>query len=884
MPSEDENFFDQFDEEEKEASADANFFDQFDEPGQDTELERLSGEGQPFMEGTSSLNKAIAEGFGAPFDLAAAGLRAVGLDSGEAPFGSSESIKRGMRALRIGVDPKAREDQTRAEQIASGAGTTAGAAQSFLIPTTAGLKLVNTTKQALMSTGIGARINAVLQPVARKLKNAPAVFGATEASLVSSAATGRAVAEAAVPGNEAAGITGEIVFSLLNPTVATAKAVKGTLQGGQSTLANFSKAGRMDNAAKILQNLIIETGEDPAAIIKALKTKLPEGVKVTTGVRTGSRAMLRLERAAAAHSAKFDDATKQQLEDSFRATDAAIEKLTAIGSPDTLRQAASLRKAKFDNILSRRLDEALRGATEAAEGIGTKNARDASVSAENILRVANEEMRAVERSLWSKINKNIEIASINLRTAFNAAKSEILPSEKLAFEADIEAFLKNGATVGDLRILRSRLGNAATAARAAKDFDTARILTNLSDSIVDDFMRLPDTVPGLREARAFSRSYNEVFTRGFNSQALGITREGGERIPPEILLDRAFSGGSRARDVKLTALQKAADAPEGNPLLGAGMRNEQENFLNAAAKVVLNKDDTVNPTKLAGFMRANAETLERFPQLRDQLLRGDNAAQLLVNTREAVKRGNSRITRNKLAFERITQSENITADMTRILKGAEPERQLAQLAKIARTGGREHTDGLFTTIMDATIEPLKRQGGHIDYVQLHDKLYKPGFRGGKTLADVMVEQGIMGKKQAKRLKRIVRVMSNIEARANQKFTAGEIDVEVDDLSDLAIRFAGARVASSANAATGGGGGGSSLIIAGAGSKFFRKILEKIPASRTQDMLIKAAQDPEFAELLLKRVKTPKQRVELEKQINAALIQAGIVPKGEDDGE
>ncbi len=876
------NFFDQFDEEETPQQPEGNFFDQFDEPGD--EVTRLSNRGRPVSEGLSSANRFIAEAAGAPADIAAAGLDlATGnrFDFSERPFGGSEQIKDVFRAVGFTGREKSRDELTRAEQIASVGGETVGAAVSFLVPGTAALKGVNTAKNAL-TAGKTSRIESILQPAARKFKERPLQFTGTELSLTASAASGAATAEAIAPDNDIARFAGEVIGSITNPTVAVAQGVGRFSGATRRAVQTFTPGGREANAAKILQNLVEESGENSADIIRALNAPLPEGVTVTSGQRSGSSALLRLERAVAKSSVKFDNQTREQLEDAFKVTDAAIEKLTAIGSPDSLRQASALRKAKFDGLLERRIDTALRGAVEAAENIGTADARNASLSAENILRMANQEMRAVERELWGKLPKNIPVATVALRENRDLLAGELLEEQVLPFAQSIEKFITEGATSGEFLKLRSSLMQEGRIKRAAGEFNEARIADNLAEAVLDDLTRIEGTVPGLQEARDFSRSYNEVFQRGFTQRALGSARSGGERIPPEILLDQAFAGGRRRAAQRVGELQRAADAP-GNPLLGAGMRNEQENFLNAAAERVLNDDGTVNPTKMRTFLAANAETLEQFPQLQNALTNADTAARELKKVRDTVRFANSRTVRNKLAFERLADSENITEDIGRILSSDSTEQQLGQLARLARVGGKEHTDGLSTAIFDAVIEPVKRDGRNIDYQALRQRLTQPSERGGKSLLDIMVEQRIIPREVSDRMSQIVNRMAQIDESAARRF-AGTEDVEIDDITDLAVRFSGARIASAVNTASGGGSGGASLVVAGAGSRFLRKILEKVPASRTQDVLIKAANDPEFAAKLLKRVESPEQARELEKQINAALIQAGIIPKGEDDGE
>ena len=132
--------------------------------------------------------------------------------------------------------------------------------------------------------------------------------------------------------------------------------------------------------------------------------------------------------------------------------------------------------------------------------------------------------------------------------------------------------------------------------------------------------------------------------------------------------------------------------------------------------------------------------------------------------------------------------------------------------------------------------------------------------------------------EIRRFAKLVKRAAETQARVAQSFSAEELLDPPDALTDLVIRIAGARIG--ARAAEN-GAAGSSLVAASAGSRFLRGLLEKVPLSRAQDVLIEAARNPEFAAKLLEKPTTVRQARQLEQQINVFLLQAGIIAEDED---
>ena len=180
--------------------------------------------------------------------------------------------------------------------------------------------------------------------------------------------------------------------------------------------------------------------------------------------------------------------------------------------------------------------------------------------------MALKDARAGERSLWRSLQRDVPTEPQNLEEAFLSVRSELLEEEALS--APIEAFMrrvtrvlnpeevaKEGAeeivevvTSGDLLRFRSRVLEMQRQARggSSPDFGLARRLGTIADGALDDL----SDIPGTDEARAFSRSLNNIFTRGEVGNLLGFDARGGLRV--EAPREPARQRSGRAPSVTMT--------------------------------------------------------------------------------------------------------------------------------------------------------------------------------------------------------------------------------------------------------------------------------------------------------------------------------------------
>jgi hypothetical protein len=131
-------------------------------------------------------------------------------------------------------------------------------------------------------------------------------------------------------------------------------------------------------------------------------------------------------------------------------------------------------------------------------------------------------------------------------------------SEEFALTGEIPARFLPQAKELDLSELvnyRSNLLNEAREAAGKGEAANANFYSTLAQGLTKDL----DTVknPAFDEARTFSKSLNDVFTRSFANTVTGVTGTGAERLPPEILVKRAFGANADMTAMRMNELEDA---------------------------------------------------------------------------------------------------------------------------------------------------------------------------------------------------------------------------------------------------------------------------------------------------------------------------------------
>jgi hypothetical protein len=238
----------------------------------------------------------------------------------------------------------------------------------------------------------------------------PKVFMGAEAVTAGTTGLAGGAAEAYSPGQEGVRLAAELAAGVAPVSKLFTFGVDATKSALGAAKAAYSgrSASTEKKAANLLFDILTKHGEDPEALIKALRQQMPGTVPTpTSGQKTGSPALMELERSLATHRAQFGGETKTQGETAMLAYQSLIEALGKTG-PEGLVAASKLRYDRFVNGLQTRLDLVN---ADAARKIAKIN-KDTPEARQEIGRIVKDmteealvEARKAESEFWTKTLK-----------------------------------------------------------------------------------------------------------------------------------------------------------------------------------------------------------------------------------------------------------------------------------------------------------------------------------------------------------------------------------------------------------------------------------------------------------------------------------------------
>jgi hypothetical protein len=250
------------------------------------------------------------------------------------------------------------------------------------------------------------RVATFLSGMGEVARRSPKVFMGSEAVTAGSMGVAGGTAEAYRPGQEGVRLAAEVtagvapVGKLLALGVDASKTALSAIKTGfQGRSASLEK-----KAANLLADALEKSGEDPAALLKALRQQMPKGVPTpTSGQKTGSKALMDLESSLGNHRAQFGGETKAQGELALLAYQELVEALGKTG-PEGLIAASKLRYDRFVNGLETRLSLA---DANAARKIA-KISKDTPAARQQVGQIVKDETefalreaRDVESQIWT---------------------------------------------------------------------------------------------------------------------------------------------------------------------------------------------------------------------------------------------------------------------------------------------------------------------------------------------------------------------------------------------------------------------------------------------------------------------------------------------------
>jgi len=573
------------------------------------------------------VNKGIASTLGAPVDITNAVLSVVGLGS-EVPFGGSQSIRRGME--KIGAPTPDRPPQTFAESVAMGTGEAAGA----VLPVGVAAKRFKDAK------GIGG---ALAGGINQETVKAPVRAMAAELTAGAGAGAGRSIAEQNDFGPTAqfaAEMVGGLTPSAALTTTAILPsriAVKATKKLGGKAFVPFTTDGAMARAARRVQEL---SPDVPAAINRVDNLSnsglSPAGRTGQEGLQDLEDAVLRNDPARAQRMSQRTEESLNKLEQSILGEDT--------GARNAPRKIIESRQKRAVAALDSRVERAADEAAMRLEELGDISPEDATIAVRERLESALADAKVEENRLWSRIPEKAKAPVRNTISKYqdelrklSSAQRDDMPASARSVIGPRAKRKSGGATVKKTTIkeldgLYKKLGEEATQARAAKEFNKARIAENLRESILDDIANAEggDAIQEtIQTARAFSRDLNEKFRSGPVGKIMGYGREGGPKIDPSLAMETTIGASGQRGEI---ARRAVARATQDDPTALEGMQNYVKGRF---MRNVVN-NGRVDSSKAQTFIRNNTELLDAFPGLRKQLTVAKTAEDV---RRRVTKRG-----------------------------------------------------------------------------------------------------------------------------------------------------------------------------------------------------------------------------------------------------
>lgn len=827
--------------------------------------DRLSKEQEPGL--GSFAREGIARGVGAPVDLVNAGLSTVGLGTDQ-PLGGSKSIGAGYNWLAkqlggTGVPRPGTQPPGFVESAARGAGEAIGA----IVP---GGALVKG-----LSAGRGIA-GTIARKIGETFKRAPASSLALETTAGAGAGAGGQAAvgitgtEGARPVGEIAGGLGPAAYATFNLPALAFKAMR----AGYRWLP-FSRAGGEIRAGRRVQGLV---ADPEAAAARMGDEPISE---LSPAQRSGEPRLMSLEREVLDEDVKLDDKFAEQ---SKRAVQQLRDALSNVGGtvpPGATRQFIAQRRQYLLDLVDARVAQAQAAVEQRLAGLSPSQRKsEASTIVREEIDRALAAAKSQEHDLWDVVPMDVKVSTNTSRAAFAEllkltpkAQMDDIPvdakrllgggdeADEFADALNVWGLAPKGKGFGETESvrevagLRSKLLEDARIARAAGNYNKARISDNLADALLEDLGAVPGNVQGdagiaLRQALDFSRSVAEKYRRGAVGKILGTERVGGPSVAPEMTLESTVGAGGTKGAV---AAREIAGVTGGS---GAPLEQYMLNRFQTAAV----KGRKVDANAARRFLTENADILDSIPGLRQTLETSVRDVDVLAKAVTAQGRVHASLTDQKKSYTARFLGANVDQEITNVLKSDNPQRmalELRQAAQKDRTGAA--MSGLKASVVDYMMRKGETPQGGLSGVGLDALL--------KDKQMLAVARNFLTAPELDRLRKIAFELRMLETSAGRlPKVGGVINDMPSTLLDLAVRTVAARH----GAAVGGKTSGASLVTAGFFSKRAQGLLRGLTNDKAKDLLREAVQDKDLFQALLTDTTSKAGRQMADRRLNAWL--------------
>lgn len=770
--------------------------------------------------------------------------------------------------------------------------------------------------------GLGKWFNQIIDTA----KRSKYLFAAGETSTAVGAAVGGYAATSVTDSNLArfgGELAGGATSKFTNPIALAGYAYRLTTY----TASKFTNTAQQNKVASVILEGLRNSGEDPGVVIRALKESDPKGFENlrTAGSKTGSTYLSGLERALVEHAGDFGNESRQKADDFVTAIQLQMGALISSGNPRALKAVAEIRNTYTQALLSSAIDRANADSVLAISklkgGSATSDKSVISADASNAMLRVYHEAEDVERNLWGAVKVNPPATTANTEAAIaeilkgGAQELEGIKIPKFlvdgmerakgkrtdSFEFDPETFVIKDAAdtpaqlpVSELIDFRSQIllmkRVASVAVGQQGSVETTR-LSQLQEALLKDIDtalgKIGDTT--YTEARDFTRTMSEVFNRSFSGESMGLTKFG-ERVPPELLIKRAFAGGADAANLKLKDLEKATRFLEtkgyGPSTATEDMLNAQEQFYRVVTAGSVGKDGRVNPVQVRKYIEDNSVLFNRAPftEIKKDLLDSLKSEEGLRRLEDIAKR-RPVLMRGESAFANIVRMDPVAYASRIMVSPGDREQQLVNMINLAKSApmasrgakvtgatapnAKDALDGARSAVLQAGMDKAIGTGTGLNVDILKGFLTKPLGATGKSAIDIMVENGAMTKQHAANLNLMFDMFENVSRSRSLGNAATIPEDKMTIITALAAKVAGSKLVSATTT-------NSNLIIHGNVAKGIEYVMRKLPDASAKDAMIKLVNDPKALGVLLeKTMNSPADKMRQIRFFNAWLIQSGV---------
>lgn len=597
-----------------------------------------------------------------------------------------------------------------------------------------------------------------------------------------------------------------------------------------AAIAPYTAAGGREVARRRIRSLA--GGDDRANELADMVTE-NNPLNLTPAQQTQDPNMMGLQQLAADQDPNLREALSQRA-DASRQT-ATNEIRAGAGDVQDARQILSDQRQQFQQRLQGMVNERLRRAdaaidAEKPQGTSIQNSERARVAIEGAL----EDALALERQLWSEVPKDAIVGTQEARqTALRLiqttpqAQQNDIPEVARRLLGEAGTF-GDQETVAEMHGLYSELRRDARAAMAGNDQNKnrARISNEIAEAILNDLGTTnPDDEIGnlINSARTYSAELHETFDRGAVGRILKRTLDGDSTIDSQLSLQKTVGVGGDAGAV--SAGQIAEAAPGSAPFV--------EDYIKGMfTDAVRNTDGAFDRKAAANFMSKNRELLQKFPELRRDVMEAADAGTDAAGFAQRVEQRLASLqVKSKSTVARFLDGPPERA-IKAVTQSNDPARAAAKLSAAAR---KDPSGEAMAGLKDAFSAELI--GKDISAERLTERLNDKRFRGAlKT---------IYSNSEIGRMNTIASELAKVDGTEAANVGTNLSGATSNKLVEYLVRVVAARQGSQM-----GGGAGGSLQTAQMASSRARDIMNNLTQDKASQILADAITDPKlFRDLL-----------------------------------